>query len=49
MAYGVSQARRLIVGIAAGLLHSHSNTISDQINASATYTTAHGNTGFLTH
>ena len=42
-ACGGSQARGLIGGIAAGLHHSHSNT------RSATYTTAHGNAGSLTH
>ena len=44
-AYGGSQARGLIRVIAADLHHSHS-----QIQAtSATYTTAHGNAGSLTH
>ena len=44
-AYGGSQARGRIRAIAAGLHHSHSNSRA----ASATYITAHGNTGYLTH
>jgi len=46
MAYGGSQARGLIRATAAGLCHSHSNAGSEP---SATYATAYGNTGFLTH
>ena len=46
-AYGDSQARGLIGAVAAGLRQSHSKC---RIRAaSATYTTAHGNTGSLTH
>ena len=46
-AYGGSQARGLIRAVAAGLCQSHSN---GQIQAaSVTYTTAHSNTGSLTH
>ena len=41
-AYGGSQARGWIGAVATGLRQSHSN-------ASATYTTAHGNAGTLTH
>ena len=44
MAYGGSQARGLIGALAAGLGQSPSNAA-----ASATYTTAHGNTRSLTH
>ena len=44
-AYGGSQARGLIGVLAAGLHHSYSNATS----ASATYSTAPGNAGFLTH
>ena len=43
-ARGGSQARGPIGAAAAGLHHSHSNTVS----ASATYTTAHRNAGSLT-
>ena len=47
MAYGSSQARGRIETTAAGLYHSHSKC---QIRAaSATYTTAYGNAGSLTH
>ena len=47
MAYGSSQARGRIGTTAAGLHHSHSKC---QIQAaSATYTTAYGNAGSLTH
>ena len=42
-AYGSSQARGQIGALVAGLRHSHSNT------RSATYTTAHGHAGSLTH
>ena len=45
-AYGGSQARGLIGAIAASLCHSHSNVRIPA--ASATYTTAHGNAGYLT-
>ena len=46
-AYGDSQARGLIGAVAAGLRQSHSKW---RIRAaSATYTTAHGNTGSFTH
>ena len=46
-AHGGSQARGQIGATAAGLCHSHSN---GRIQAmSVTYTTAHGNTGSLTH
>ena len=45
-AYGDSQARGQIRGIAAGLRHSHSNQIWA---TSVTYTTAHGNARSLTH
>ena len=44
-AYGGSQARGPIRAVAAGLYHSHSNVGSE----SATYTTAQGNAGSLTH
>ena len=44
-AYGSSQARGWIGTIAAGLCHSHSNARS----TSATYVTAHSNSGSLTH
>ena len=47
VAYGGSQARGLIGALAIGLRHSHSNARSRA--ASATYTTAHGNTGSRTH
>ena len=47
VAYGGSQARGPIRAIATGLHHSHSN--AGIRAASATYTTAHGNTGSLTH
>ena len=46
-AYRGSQARGLIGAIATGLRHSHSNAVVRA--ASATYTTAHGNVGSLTH
>ena len=47
MAYGGSQARGPSGAVATGLGHSHSNA---GIKAeSATHTTAHGNTGSLTH
>ena len=46
-AYGGSQVRGPIGAVAPGLLHSHSNTGSEP--ESATYTTAHGNAGSLTH
>ena len=51
VAYGGSQARGRIGAVAAGLRHSHCNTaMQDRIGAeSATYTTAHGNAGSLTH
>ena len=45
--YGGSQARGLIRAVAASLRQSHSNTGSEL--ESATYTTAHGNAGSLTH
>ena len=44
-AYIGSQARGRIGAVPAGLCHSHSNIRSE----SAIYTTAHGNTGLLTH
>ena len=44
MAYGGSPARGLIGAVATGLHHSHSNRCN-----SVTYTTAHSNTGSLTH
>ena len=47
MAYGDSQARSLTGAIAAGLSHSHSQLGIQAV--SATYTTAHGNIGPLTH
>ena len=47
MAYGDSQARSLTGAIAAGLSHSHSHLGIQAV--SATYTTAHGNIGPLTH
>ena len=46
-AYGGSQARGRIGAVAAGLYESHSNVGSEA--ASATYTTAQGNTGSPTH
>ena len=46
-AYGGSQARGQIGTAAAGLHHSHSNTRYQA--TSVTYTTAHHNTGCLTH
>ena len=46
-AYGDSQARGPIGAVATSLCHSHSN-VGIQA-ASATYTTAYGNTGSLTH
>ena len=46
MAYGGSQARGLIGAVAANLCQSHSSEGSE---SSATYTTAHGNAGSLTH
>ena len=42
-AYASSQARGLSGAAAASLYHSHSNA------RSVTYTTAHGNAGFLAH
>ena len=45
-AYGGAQARGLIGAIAPSLHHSHRNARSEP---SATYTTAHGNAGSLTH
>ena len=45
VAHRGSQARGPIGATAAGLRHSHSNARS----VSATCTTVHGNTGFLTH
>ena len=47
MAYGSSQARGRIQAAAGGLHHSHSDARSKP--TSVTYTTAHGNTGSLTH
>ena len=47
MAYGGSQARGVIGAAPAGLRQSHSNVGSKP--PSATYTTAHGNTGSFTH
>ena len=47
MAYRGFQARGLIGAVAAGLRQIHSNTGPKA--ASATYATAHGNTGSLTH
>ena len=44
MAYGSSQARGQIGAMAASLHHSHRIRA-----ASVTYTTAHGNTGSITH
>ena len=57
MAYGGSQAGGRIGAVAAGLHHSHSNTVSEPYTTvsepytivSVTYTTAHGNAGSLTH
>ena len=46
-AYGDSQGRGLIGATTASLCHSHSN--AGIWATSATYTTAHGNTGSLTH
>ena len=46
VAYGGSQARDQIGGTAAGLRHSHNN--ARFWATSATYSTAHGNTGSLT-
>ena len=46
-AYGSSQARSQISAITAGLDHSHSNSWDQAM--SATYTTALGNAGSLTH
>ena len=45
-AYGGSQAKAWIRAVATGLCHSQSNAGS---KPSATYTTACGNTGSLTH
>ena len=45
-AYGSSQARGRIRAAAAGLHHSHRNVDPSHV---VTYTTAHGNTGSLTH
>ena len=47
-AYGGSPARGRIGAVATGLRQSHSNSGSKPA-ASATYTTAHGNTRSLTH
>ena len=47
MAYGGSQARGWIRAVAAGLYDSHSNARSKL--CLQPYTTAHGNTGSLTH
>ena len=44
--FGSSGARGHIGAATAGLHHSHSNTTSEP---SATYTTTHGNAGYLTH
>ena len=49
MASGGSQARGLIRDVATGLRQSHSNMGSELRAVSATYTTAHGNNGSLTH
>ena len=50
VAYGDSQARVLVGAVAASLHQSHSQRQIHQIRcASATYTTAHGNAGSLTH
>ena len=47
VAYGSSQARGRTGAIAAGLCHSLSDMGSEP--TSVTYTTAHGNSGYLTH
>ena len=47
VACGNSQARGQISAVAAGLCHSHSNVGIQTMSAS--YTTAHGNAGSLTH
>ena len=47
VAYGGSQARSRIRATAAGLYHSRSN-LGSELHL-PTYTTAHGNTRFLTH
>ena len=44
-AYGSSQARALIGAVATGLCDSHSNAERRIRAESATYTTAHSNTG----
>ena len=47
VAHGGSQARALVEPVAAGLYQSHTQC---QVQAvPATYTTAHGNAGALTH
>ena len=46
-AYGGSEARGPTRAVATGLLHSHSNAGSKP--GLLSYTTAHGNTGSLTH
>ena len=46
-AYGGSQARGWIWAVAASLHQSHSNVVSEL--SSMTYTTAHSNTGSVTH
>ena len=48
MACGGSQARGLIEATAAGLCHSNARSAA-YTTESATYTTAHGNAGSLTH
>ena len=48
MAYGGSQARGLIGAVATGLCQGHGNMGSEP-RLSATYTTAQGNVGSLTH
>ena len=48
-AYGGSQDRGPIGAVATSLHQSHSNTRSEIRPVSATYTTAHGNAGSLTH
>ena len=47
VAYGGSQARGRIGAVATGLHQSHSKRGIQAV--SATYTTAHGNAGSLTH
>ena len=49
-AHGGSQARGLIVAVAAGLHQSHSNAGSEaRLPPTPQLTTAHGNAGSLTH